>query len=241
VIPNVVHFIRLRGQLDRPWSTINTCCVRAADAVQRPDKIILWTDQDVPPEIVGLVEVRHYDPPASINGTPLTYAQYRADLARLHILREHGGIYLDTDMLLIRPVDDLRDRNFVAGAESHEAICGAALMARPGSKFIDLWLDRFETGLQRGVWAYQCVNVPYEIASERPDLITLLLKDTYAPFDFSRNWLFDETRPTLPESTRGLHVWETFWRDYVGHIDQAYLARSQSLFAETVRSLSLLR
>lgn len=240
MIPNVVHFIRLRGQLDRPWSTINTCCVRAADAVQRPDKIILWTDQDVPPEIVGLVEVRHYDPPASINGTPLTYAQYRADLARLHILREHGGIYLDTDLLLVRPLNFITD-NFVAGAESDDAICGAALMASPGAKFLDLWLDAFETGLATGVWAYQCVNTPYEIAIRRPDLIRLLPKDTFAPFDFSRNWLFDETPPALPESTRGLHVWETFWRDYVGHVDQAYLARSQSLFAQTVRSLSLLR
>jgi len=235
VIPNTVHFIRLRGQMERPWSLINTCCVRAAYAVQKPAKIILWTDQPVPEAIRDIVEVRDYDPPPFVGNTPLRYAQYRADLARLHILREHGGIYLDTDLLLMRPLNFSAD-NFVAGAESDEAICGAALMAAPGAKFLDLWLEAFERGLATGVWAYQCVNTPHEIAIRRPDLIRLLPKDTFAPFDFSRNWLFDETPPALPEACRGLHVGETFWRDHLGHVDEAFLARSKSLFARTVRS-----
>lgn len=237
MIPNVVHFIRLHGRLERPWSLINTCCVRAAHAVQKPDKIILWTDQDVPEPIRDLVEVREYDPPPFVGNQTLEYAQYRADLARLHILREHGGIYLDTDLLLIRPLHDLRSRDFVAGIESDDAICGAALMAEPGTNFLGHWLEAFEHGLSRGVWAYQCVNTPHEIACRRPDLITLLHKDTFAPFDFSRNWLFDEVQPSLPARTRGLHVWETFWRDHLGHVDEAFMARSSSLFAVSYRTI----
>lgn len=237
MIPNVVHFIRLHGRLERPWSLINTCCVRAAHAVQKPDKIVLWTDQDVPEPIRDLVEVREYDPPPFVGNQTLEYAQYRADLARLHILREHGGVYLDTDLLLIKPLDDLRNRDFVAGIESDDAICGAALMAAPGTNFLSHWLEAFEHGLSRGVWAYQCVNTPHEIACQRPDLITLLHKDTFAPFDFSRNWLFDEVQPSLPARTRGLHVWETFWRDHLGHVDEAFMARSNSLFAVSYRTI----
>ena len=241
MIPNIVHFIRLHGRMERPWSFINTCCVLAAHKVQKPDRILLWTDQDVPEPIRDIVEVHPFDPPAFIGAQPLEYAQYRADLARLHILRDHGGIYLDTDLLLIKPLDDLRNREFVAGAESEEAICGAALMALPGAEFIRLWLDAFERGVARGVWAYQCVNTPHEIACERPDMITLMHEDTFAPYDFSRNWLFEEVQPSLPARTRGLHVWETFWRDYVGHIDRAYVDRSNSLFAQAVRELALFR
>lgn len=237
MIPNVIHFIRLRGRLERPWSLINTCCVRAAHAVQKPDRIILWTDQGAPEPIRDLVEVRAYDPPPFVGNQTLDYAQYRADLARLHILREHGGIYLDTDLLLIRPLHDLRSRDFVAGIESDDAICGAALMAAPDTDFLGHWLEAFEHGLSRGVWAYQCVNTPHEIACRRPDLITLLHKDTFAPFDFSRNWLFDEVQPSLPARTRGLHVWETFWRDHLGHVDEAFMERSNSLFASMARML----
>lgn len=239
MIPNVVHFIRLRGRLERPWSLINTCCVRAAHAVQKPDRIILWTDQDVPEPIRDLVEVRAYDPPAFIDTQPLEYAQYRADLARLHILRDHGGIYLDTDMLLIKPLHDLRSRDFVAGMESEDAICGAAIMSQPGTAFLDHWLQAFARGLSRGIWAYQCVNTPHEIACDRPDLITLLHEDTFAPYDFSRNWLFDEAQPTLPTRTRGLHVWETFWRDHLGHVDEAFIQKSNSLFAQMARVVAI--
>ena len=234
MIPNIVHFIRLRGRLERPWSLINTCCVRAAHAVQKPDKIILWTDQAAPEPIRDLVEVRHYDPPPFIGAQHLEYAQYRADLARLHILKEHGGIYLDTDMLLIKPLR-FDKSDFVAGIESDEAICGAALMARPGAPFIDHWLAAFERGVATGVWAYQCVNTPYEIAIRRPDLIRLLPRETFAAFDFSRNHLFDEAPPQIPDACHGLHVWETFWRDHLGHVDERFIERSNSLFATTVR------
>lgn len=237
MIPNIIHFIWLRGRLDRPWSYINTCCVRAAHAIQKPDKIILWSDRDAPAEIADIVELRPIEKQSLVGVSDLEYAQYRSDLARLFILQQHGGIYLDTDMLLVQPLDDLRGNEFVAGVESDDAICGAALMAKPGARFIQLWLDAFSDGLATGIWAYQCVNTPHEIAIRRPDLITLLPRTTFAPFDFSNNWLFDPATPSIPSDCRGLHVWETFWRDYLGHVTPSYVRESNSLFARMVREV----
>lgn len=34
---------------------------------------------------------------------------FASDWARLHILQEHGGIYLDTDVELMKPFDDFLD------------------------------------------------------------------------------------------------------------------------------------
>ena len=41
------------------------------------------------------------------------------DYARLDIIYNHGGIYLDTDVELIKPIDDLLDMNAFAGVEQN--------------------------------------------------------------------------------------------------------------------------
>lgn len=42
---------------------------------------------------------------------------FMADYLRLKILYEHGGIYFDTDVQLLKPLDDLLDTDFFAGYE----------------------------------------------------------------------------------------------------------------------------
>ena len=40
-----------------------------------------------------------------------------ADAVRLRVLEEHGGVYLDTDMLLVKPIDDLLKHGFFTAYE----------------------------------------------------------------------------------------------------------------------------
>ncbi|NND62535.1 MAG: mannosyltransferase [Flavobacteriaceae bacterium] len=44
---------------------------------------------------------------------------FAADAVRTKVLYEMGGIYLDTDMLLLKPIDELLDYNFFTGYEVH--------------------------------------------------------------------------------------------------------------------------
>lgn len=45
-----------------------------------------------------------------------------SDVARLHVLVQHGGIYMDTDVEVLRPLDDLLSYDAVSGFESEKRL-----------------------------------------------------------------------------------------------------------------------
>ena len=59
-----------------------------------------------------------------------------ADYARLYILKEYGGIYMDTDVEVIRPLDDFLVNFAFAGIE-HESNISTALI---GSEANNPWI-----------------------------------------------------------------------------------------------------
>lgn len=81
-------------------------------------EVRLWTDEDAP-RPAGLERARNL--------------AERADLTRYEIMRRHGGVYVDTDVECLRPIDDL-----VAGVRAFAAYevpgrcCNAVLGAVPG-------------------------------------------------------------------------------------------------------------
>ena len=80
----------------------------------------LW----LPAELEGLRNQALYDRATS-------YAQ-KADIARFEIVERHGGVYLDTDMECLRPIDTLVDRlSFFAGRE-RQGVGASIFGAVPG-------------------------------------------------------------------------------------------------------------
>src|SRR5690606_1397518 len=75
-----------------------------------------------------------------------------SDLVRLQVLRDHGGIYLDTDVEVVRPFGRLLEEACVVGFQQRENtsdwVNNAVLLAAPGHPFlsacIDLTRDHFE-------------------------------------------------------------------------------------------------
>ncbi|KAI8775154.1 hypothetical protein BgiBS90_023630, partial [Biomphalaria glabrata] len=47
------------------------------------------------------------EPPRQISGHPINFVQHKSDLVRLQTLYFNGGIYLDTDMVILRNIDQL--------------------------------------------------------------------------------------------------------------------------------------
>lgn len=60
---------------------------------------------------------------------------YVSDYARLKILYENGGIYFDTDVEVIRPMDDIMERGAWMGIEKHASNPDADDMVNPGLGF----------------------------------------------------------------------------------------------------------
>lgn len=67
-----------------------------------------------------------------------------SDYARLYAMLHHGGIYLDTDVELLRPFDELLQNDVVLGFEQNNFVCTSTMLARKNSRLIGHFLDAYD-------------------------------------------------------------------------------------------------
>jgi len=71
---------------------------------------------------------------------------FAADYIRLYALYNYGGIYLDCDVEVIKPFDDLLERSYFVGRETHKNVIEAAVMgAEPSLNWLKDALDWYES------------------------------------------------------------------------------------------------
>ena len=239
----LIHFIWLTQPGSRPFSFINALAVLAAVS-NHLDPIIMWCNE-VPKSnpnwdrVKDLFEVRPVEMPTEIGGIPLEHVQYKADVLRLQILQKHGGIYLDTDTLLLKGLHPLVGPEMVLARESPDSLAMSPIICKPGAEFIGKWLERIPAALEIGTWAYHAVNLPVEISAEIPCDIRPQVE--FFPFDLRHNYLFDHGRADEHTKRLGdpyaLHVYETYWAGYLGEVDESYMRTRDTLFARLFRNL----
>ena len=110
MIPNIFHFCYGLAEDfgGKPFSLVHFLAVKSALEVNRPDEIFFyykyepkgeWWDKTK--KIVTMVKVI---PPDMIFGNELVHVAHKADILRLNILIEKGGIYLDLDTINDAPI-----------------------------------------------------------------------------------------------------------------------------------------
>lgn len=136
-------------------------------------------------------ELRRWDETSfDVDSSDFVREAYRAgkfafvsDYVRLCALKEYGGIYLDTDIEVIRSFDPLlRGRGAVFGFESGEKVMTAFMAARPEHPIIHAFLSCYEGRV-------------FDAAAPEPNtvLLTGLLKD--------RGLVLNNTMQLLDEDT----------------------------------------
>lgn len=70
---------------------------------------------------------------------------FAADYVRSRVLSEQGGIYLDTDMLLLQPLDKFLQYDFFAAEEVTERIAFAVFGAIPNHRFLKQMVRFYDT------------------------------------------------------------------------------------------------
>ena len=66
-----------------------------------------------------------------------------SDYVRLHALEQYGGIYLDTDVELFRPLDGLLECRMFMGFESKDYLSTAVIGCEPGVPVITSFLEHY--------------------------------------------------------------------------------------------------
>ena len=154
----------------------------------------------------------------------LTHHAHRADYVRLLALQRYGGVYLDMDVLSVRPFPlSVRTSEFVMGWQDSKkyhisrrdrefyGLCNAAMLAKPDARFLRLWLRSYDYMRSSGrdfAWDEHSVLLPANLTERYPDLVTTgairvlpSFRMFYPLWNHVERLLFKERRP--PNATLG--------------------------------------
>ncbi len=201
MIPRCIHFVYVGG---RAFSFIHFLAVYTAWKVNRPDVIYFhhtevptgaWWDKARP-----YLTLHRVEPVREVHGNPVTYPAHMADVIRLAMLQRFGGIYLDLDIVSLRPFAPLLQHEFVMGMEPGTGLCNAVVMAQRDSQFLALWREHYRS-FDGSRWNHHSVVLPWHLAQSHPRLIHVA--DKYAFFYPTHNdpvhrYLWGQ-QPTLRE------------------------------------------
>ena len=175
VVPNIVHFIYFGNTKNLTF--IQYLSILSASIVQKPRLLMLHCDvlpkgywwerlwREVP------LNIMYREAPKDVYGQPIRHAFHQSDVARLEILLEHGGIYLDTDVLVIQPLDALRRYDLSMGKEKTPKLISGIIVARKNALFLKIWQRSYRNNYWQYKWDYNSGIVAYKLYKERQDLV----------------------------------------------------------------------
>jgi hypothetical protein len=152
IVPNIIHFLFFDIS---ELSFVDAVCVLAAFKNQRPEKIYFHTNvaefsghywQKLK-ETPGLtITIKKVVLPYEIFGQKFSSSYYRwhaGDVARIKILMEYGGIFLDNDSYLVRSLDEFRKFEMTLGWPEGQYLGTQVLVAHKDARFLRLWLETY--------------------------------------------------------------------------------------------------
>jgi hypothetical protein len=267
-IPRIFHFVFGLSLQTEPFHLMHYLCIASCVGVNKPDAVMFhyhhlpwgpWWDRTVP-----LVQLNRIEPDKYISS--FTYpdaniCQYRyahlADVARLEILIECGGVYADIDTVFVNEFpDSLFENSFVMGLEKVDwtaaaaraaggSLCNALIMGERGADFARLWLARMFEDFD-GTWSRHSTYLPYQLSREHPELIHVEPEQSFFSYDWSRDGIKGIFSGPWKDNDAvySIHLWSHMWWDrnrintsyfHSGRLTPEYVRFSRSAYAELAR------
>ncbi|NWS52560.1 A4GAT galactosyltransferase, partial [Chunga burmeisteri] len=203
------------------------------------------------------VEMRPLDLPELFSGTPLakwySQAQHRwepyflavlSDACRITIMWKIGGIYLDTDFIVLKNLKNLTN---ALGIQDQDVLNGAFLSFKPKHEFMELCMQDFVDNYNGWIWAHQGPELLTRVFKRwcsirniQNDMnckgVSALSPEAFYPIRWE-DWkkLFETISPSelqkLLKNTYAVHVWNKLSHGTKLEItSQALLAQLYSQF-----------
>lgn len=160
----------------------------------------LWTDDELPPLRCpdGLERCRNFGE--------------ASDVLRYEILHRFGGVYVDTDVECLRPLDALiADANAFAAYARPGVIGSAVIGAVPGHPAIDRTLDEVCAAAGTGQQVEATGPVALTRVLEGADDVQLFGRETFYPLDYWEIPFTDRDEDALA-GAYALHHWHATWQ-----------------------------
>jgi len=132
VIPKKIHYIWL-GKKELPYNL--KMCIKSWKRFCPDYEIIRWDESNYD----------FYSVPYMREAMENNAFGFAPDYARLDIIYKYGGFYLDTDVEMIRPLDDLRYQDAFCGVETWQTVnAGGCFGAVPGNDMVHDMIENRE-------------------------------------------------------------------------------------------------
>ncbi|MFL2100988.1 glycosyltransferase family 32 protein [Desemzia sp. FAM 23989] len=207
MIPKIIHYCWFGGN-PLPESVVK--CIESWKKYCPDYEIIEWNE-------------KKYD----VNKITYTKEAYRvqkyafvSDYARLDIVYNHGGIYLDTDVELIKPLDEFLKYKCYVGCELPDRVAtGLGFGAVKGNVFLKENMAIYEkrnfiingkndttTCVDYTMTALEKMGYSYNEGIQSLDFVTIFPTEYFCPFDMQKQELF------ITENTHSIHHYEATWK-----------------------------
>lgn len=219
------HMVWVKGY--RQYSVIQYLAIRCAHDMRSVEGGNIYIYNDIEPENNEWWElskkyatILHVTPPTHINGKHIPYPQHVADIMRICIIYEFGGMYIDSDLLLIKNVSGIMEEyksipfgNVVMCKETDNKIWNGMIIAEAHNSFLKRWIREYETkyGDASGGcwWAGLSVETPMRLYKEDCTDVVLLDTHTFLPFGFYDDSIYRNGSTNPYPLSYGIHLWET--------------------------------
>ncbi len=237
IVPNVVHYVFIwpSDLQDLPyWVFLN---IMSAIFVQKPDKIMFHVMGVDPVQLSAaagrnwqrLIAIENFHAVESrdvkeIFGNPVNVAAHKSDIIRLEALLAEGGIYLDTDVILLRSLEKLLDFPMVMGMEGDYGLCNGVLIGSKNNPFLQRWYFEYQN-FDDNNWNHHSVILPKKMARENPTEIVLLASSAFYEPTFSEveSKIFNTGNVMVDLASKqfALHLWGLLAKPFLDNITSA--------------------
>lgn len=143
-----------------------------------------------------------------------------ADYVRTKVMYEYGGIYFDTDMEIIKPIDDLLStgNGFLGVEDSHLIACGVWYEPKPKSYLAEKMLEFYRSQEFFDIDNMYKISIPRVISSILTDFdssnfenqnlkhnVTIYKRDYFYPLSY------DHQYNIFTDNTRMIHYYDASW------------------------------
>lgn len=200
-IPKVLHHCRYGA---RPLSDVARACIST------------WGD------VLADYRIETWDEARGLGGSPYAEAALKArkyafvaDYMRCHALYHHGGIYLDTDVEVLRPFDPILGCRMFLGREAPSLVGTAIIGAAKGHPFLRRIMDKLDGEARAGRISYRPGPelVTEELAQDEAAGVTVYPEEYFYPYN-PHTSVAVRRKPlmgNMSDRTICVHHWEGSW------------------------------
>ncbi|WBL41310.1 glycosyltransferase [Algoriphagus halophytocola] len=196
MIPNTIHYCWFGKE---PMTDLELSCIQSWREVLPDYKIKCWNEDNF--------DYAAYD--FSSKAYQFGKFAFVSDVCRLHALFTEGGIYLDTDMLVLKDFGCLLNLDFFLGEEKEGLISAGIIGSIRSNPLLSELLE-----------SYRQLEFDYDSPLDIPTFLTTYLdrdkakvytKEYFYPLPFAERE--KDFRPFVQAETYAVHLWNHSWKN----------------------------